>query len=61
MSKLKQLQEQDVSSFTLALPLELRDNLFRRARSEDRSAAAIARLALKSYLGSPPRTREDDA
>lgn len=43
-----------VSQFTILLSPELKSALFRRARSEDRSAGSVARNALRAFLGEPP-------
>jgi hypothetical protein len=59
---LKELQEeQNVSSFTLVLPVQLRDDLFSRAKVEDRSAGSVARNALRAFLGTAPPGRKTEA
>jgi uncharacterized protein with von Willebrand factor type A (vWA) domain len=48
-------QQEAGASFTVLLPLDLRDSLIRRARLEDMSAGALTRRALRWYLGEPVR------
>jgi hypothetical protein len=48
------VQPKPGSAFSVLLPIDLRDSLIRRAQLEEMSAGALARRALRWYLGLPP-------
>jgi hypothetical protein len=50
----------DISNFCVSLSPEMKTALFRRAATDDRSAASVVRRALRTYLGEAPTERKPE-